>query len=149
MDIRFKGLETQTEWQWVHSRCSPKYMEDTRGIVAYDAEDMDIKAVCVFDSWTENSVQMHMAIDNPFVLRHGLLEEVAEYVYNQSGRDIILAVVPDTNKKALKLDTHIGMTLVHTVKDGYKRGVDYHLLELRRENCRWFKEKTEKVAANG
>lgn len=149
MDVRFRGLQTEEDWRWVNSRTNAIWTATTTGIVAFDAETFQVAAMCVFDSWTANSVQMHMAIDKPMVLRHGLLEEVSEYVYVTSKRNIILAPVPADNKKALKLNSHIGMTTICVIKDGYEVGTDINILELRKEDCKWWKDEMMEFEQHG
>jgi len=142
MDIVFAAMKNSDEWNWMFKRAEPILTVKSKGIVVRDmSTDLnDIVAMAVFDNWTETSVQMHMAIDKVMVLRHGFLEEIAKYVYTQAKRDIILACVPSDNTKALRLNKKIGMTAVHTIKEGFKKGVDYVLLELRKEDCRWLHE---------
>lgn len=141
MDVVFKPITSDQEWAWIAERANPVLTSDTKGIVAYDMDTEDIVAMVSFDNWTYNSVQLHLAIEKPMILRHGMLEEIADYVYTQAERDIILAVIPANNEKSLKLVKNIGLEAVYTVQDGYAKGVDYILLELRKENCRWLKDK--------
>tara|TARA_R110000772_G_scaffold33324_10_gene81222 strand:+ start:2222 stop:2674 length:453 start_codon:yes stop_codon:yes gene_type:complete len=148
MDINYRAISSEDDWKWLYDRAKPVLTPNTTGIVCFDRVKMQIVAMCAFDNWTETSVQMHMAIDNPMILRHGLLEEISQYVYRDAGRDIILATVPADNEKALKLNTHIGMSVVHTIKDGFKRGVDYHLLELRKADCKWWKPEMMELKEN-
>ena len=49
------------------------------------------------------------------------------------------ATIPSDNAKSLKLSSHIGLDVVHTIKDGFNKGVDYILMEMRKENCKWLK----------
>lgn len=140
MIIHYRNIQSDDDWNWIKTRANPILTEGTTGIIAVDTEVNEIVAMAAFDNWTENSVQMHMAIDRPTILRHGFLEEIGNYVYNTCEKGIILATVPANNPKAVKLDTHIGMDVVYRVKDGFKKGVDYLLLELRKENCRWIKQ---------
>lgn len=140
MNIKFRKIACDDDWKWIFDRASPLLTPTTTGIVAYDEDTGDIKGMAAFDNWTETSVQAHLAIDSPMVLRHGLIQEMAEYVFNTAGREIILSTVPASNKKSVKIVTHIGMSMVHSIKDGFKLGVDYLLFELRKEDCRWLKK---------
>lgn len=104
-----------------------------------------IQAIAVFDSFTKNACNVHLAIDNPRVIKYGFLSEIARYLFVQRDRTRIFGLVPSTNRKALKLDTHIGFTEVTRIPNALAEGIDYVVLELRREDCRWL-DQERKVA---
>lgn len=114
----------------------PILMQDTKGIIAVDDEGIP-QAICVLDSWSFNSCQIHIWIENAFVLKHGFAEEVFRYVFLECGRNLIIGVTPADNDKALKFIKHIGFEEIHRIQDGYKEGVDYVITQIRRENCRY------------
>lgn len=114
----------------------PIVMEDTKGIIAVDDEGIP-QAICVLDSWSFNSCQIHIWIENAFVLKHGFAEQVFKYVFDTCNRNLIIGVTPADNDKALKFIQHIGFEEIHRIRDGYKEGVDYVVTEIRRENCRY------------
>jgi RimJ/RimL family protein N-acetyltransferase len=116
--------------------------------VAYD-EDGVIQAIAVFDSFTVDACSVHFAIDNPFVIRHGFLHEIARHLFIDCGRERIFGLVPSDNEKALKLDQHIGMEPVARIPDAMKRGVDYVVMRMNKEDCRWLPKVELKEAANG
>jgi hypothetical protein len=130
---------TTDHWKWLHKRCHPIMCADTIGITAIDHKS-NIMAVAAMDSWAPNSCQLHWAIDNKMVLRHGFIEELCEFVFNTRGRSMIIGLVPSDNHLALKLNQHIGMTEVGRVKDGYKIGSDLVIMQLHRDTCRWLTE---------
>lgn len=123
-------------WNWSAKRANPIWCADTTGFYVR-GKDGEIAACVIFDSWSHNSVNIHMSIDNPMVLRHGLLDEIARFVYTEAGRGVIIGLVPGDNAKALKLNKHIGLKEVHRIRDGYKVGVDMVIMELRKEDCRY------------
>jgi len=87
----------------------PRVCADTTGIVAID-EVEGLVAVCIFDSWSYNSCQIHIYIKNPFVLKHGFAEEVFGFVFSpESGREIVIGVTPADNDRALKFIKGIGL----------------------------------------
>ena len=114
----------------------PNICSDTKGIIALDDDGMP-QAICVLDSWSFNSCQIHIWIENAFVLKHGFAEAVFNYVFNDCGRNIIIGVTPSDNEKALRFIKHIGFEEVSRIKDGYMVGVDYVVTEIRKENCRY------------
>ena len=112
---------------------------DTVGIVAYDEVSRETVAVFICQDWTPTSVQVHQAILNPLVLRHGFLEECASYVFTQAGRKKLYGLVPENNKKALKLNHKLGFRELIRLEDACDEGVDYVLMELKREDCPYWK----------
>ena len=103
-----------------------------KGIVAMS--DKGIQGMLVFDTWTENSCQVHIAIDSPMSLRAGLVEEGFRYVFEDTGRDILYGITPANNEKALKFNERVGFIEVFRLKDAHERGVDLIIQEVRREN---------------
>ena len=132
--IHFIPLE-QHHWLMIPDDARPRHCEDTRGIVAIN-ERGDMQACCVLDTWTENACQIHIYIKNPFVLKHGFQQEVFNFVFG-SGRELIVGVTPSDNLKALKFIEHMGFKHVATIPDGYSKGVDFVITQLRKENCAW------------
>ncbi len=127
------------QWQWFHERDPIVMTSDTKGVAAY--RDGNLVAVVALDHWTPNSVQIHIAVDDPLVFRYRFAEEVFEYAYNAGEkRDIIIGNTPSNNPKALKFNRHMGLTEVYRLKDVCGPGIDLVIQEMRRENCRWLKE---------
>ena len=62
-------------WQWVAGKTLAAFTDRTKGIVALRGEQ-PIAAVA-FDGWSYTGVMAHIVIEDPFVLRHGFLEEVS------------------------------------------------------------------------
>ncbi len=137
--IRFYPLQIKRDWPMLTKHLPVLLCEDTQGIIAINGRGACVGA-CVMDSWSNTSVQVHIWIGNPMAIRHGFLHEIAEHVYVTCKRDVMIGIVPGDNAKALKFDKHIGFEEVARIKDGFNRGVDYVILEMRRENCRWLKE---------
>ena len=148
MTIKFRALLSKEEWAWGKQRARPIRCEDSQGLVAYD-ENGVIQAIAVFDSFTVDACSVHFAIDNPFVIRHGFLHEIARHLFINCGRERIFGLVPSDNQKALKLDQHIGMVPVARIPDAMKRGVDYVVLCMKKEDCRWLLPEHLKEVANG
>ena len=124
------------EWAWFKERTSVIMCEDSKGIVARN-EDGIIQAICVADSFSVDACSVHFAIANPFVIRHGFLTAIADWLFGQCGRSRIFGLVPSNNKKALKLDKHIGFEEVAVIPKVLAENVDYVVLCMTREQCRW------------
>ena len=128
----------QTHWEQIPEDARPRYCEDTRGVIAVN-DNGEMQAACILDTWTKNACQIHIYIKNPFVLKHGFQQEVFNFVFS-SGRELIVGVTPSDNAKALKFIRHMGFTDVTTIPDGYEKGVDFIITQLRKENCAWIGE---------
>lgn len=137
--MNFYPLVIERDWPHLAPIMQIKLCEDTKGILAVNDEGKVVAAV-VFDSWSNTSVQAHIWIENVFAIRHGLLREAARYAFEEAGCLVMIGVVPGNNAKALKFDKHIGFTEVARIKDGFDVGVDYHILEMRKEDCPWLRE---------
>jgi hypothetical protein len=145
--IKFKKLDHPHEWMWVKQRAHPMPVEDTEGIVAYEDTTGKIAGVVVMDSWTPSGCQAHFAIDNPVCIRRGLFNMVAEYVYDIRGRKYIFGLVPADNERAYKFDLKMGFKEVARVPEGYNVGVDYIVVRMSRDECKWAPKALKERAA--
>lgn len=148
MDIQYRAFYGPADWGWVIQRERIRRVEDTRGIMAIDmskGENGETVAAIIFDSFTDNSVQAHIIVDKPMVLRHGFLEEGFRYIFETCDFEVIYGIVKSDNKKAQKLDTHIGFKEVYRMKDGFSKGIDLIFYEIRRDECRFYKPVKEAV----
>lgn len=134
MKIEASTLE---DINWIRKELKIARIDDIRGISA-TSNSGELYGVCAMDSWTEGSVQVHIAIKNPICLRnYDFIKESFNYIFNVGGRLTALGFVSSENKKALIFDKKIGFQEIARIKDGVKSGVDTVILELRRENCKW------------
>jgi len=129
------GPLLEHHWPIIMRELPLALQQDTRGVIALNAETDELLAAVVCEDWTITSVQCHILICNRAALRAGFINEVANYVFTTGGRLSMYGMVPADNDKALRLNKHIGFTEVVRLKDAYDIGIDYVLMELRRENC--------------
>ena len=134
MDIEFRQF-TRDNWEWINQQVGIKWCEDTDGIMAYDLDTETYVGACIMDNWTENSVQCHFMLTSPLVLRHGFLELCFDFMFNMQGVCRIYGLVPANNEKAVKFNTRIGFTEKARMEEAFTKGVDYLLMELKKENC--------------
>ena len=135
--IQFKPMNTAEEWQFIESRAHAIMMADSMGVVAYDDDSKTIQAVCVADTFTRDACSLHVAIDNPMVLRHGFIQHVFNHLYHNCGRERIFGVVPSSNTRALKFDFHIGFREVARIGDAIAEGIDSVIVRMDKKDCRW------------
>ena len=133
----FYRAMTDNDWEWLRSRALTIRCEDTQGIVAYEAKTGKILAMCAIDSFTQNSCSTHMAIDDPTVLRHGFLQELARHIFITCGRSNVIGLVPSTNKRAIRFNKHIGFREIARIPDAIADGIDYVVMQMTRDECKW------------
>lgn len=132
--VKIRPLES-CDWPWVQSQARPILCEDTQGVVAVRGDRL--VAAAVFDSWSPNSCLAHIAMEDPMVLRWGLLKWAFRLVFVYNNRNLVTGLTPADNEKALRFNKHIGFREVYRVPEGYKPGVDYVLQEMTKAECRW------------
>ena len=92
-----------------------------------------------FDGQTRTSVAIHVAVDDPLVLR-SLIRPAFGYAFYELGKVIALAQVLSTNARSLKLVKGLGFREVCRGKDWVDHGVDMVIHEMKRGECRWLRE---------
>ena len=142
--IQFTPFTFNAHGKWIKNTIQCVFCDDTNGIVAL--RDGKPVAACICDNWTDTSVNVHFVIEDKMVLRHGLFEEFAYWVYITCGRDLMIGNVAADNVKALKLDKHIGFQELARIPDAYKQGVDVVLLTLHRKDCKYLPEELREAA---
>lgn len=100
----------------------------------------------IADTFTPNTATVHIAVIDPMCLRHRLLEEAAEWLFITCGRKRLIGVVKSDNKKAIRLNKHIGYETLYTIPDGFADGVDLVIMSLKREHCKYL-PKEQRLAA--
>jgi hypothetical protein len=140
--MRFASMVSGHEWSWMKDRAHQIACEDSQGLVAYDKEGK-ILACAVTDSFTVDSCNAHIAIDNPLVIRAGFIDAICEYAFGTRDKKRIFVLVASTNAKALRFVMHLGFREITRVPDAIKDGVDYVILRMDRTGCRWFTELKE------
>jgi hypothetical protein len=123
------------ELLWLELRTGCVLTRNATGIAAIDKAGL-VRGVVAYDEWTPGSVQAHMAVDAPIVWR-SLLGPAFAYPFVQSNREKLLGVIRSDNAKSLAMVKALGFKEAHRVVDGWERGVDLVLFEMRRETCRW------------
>ena len=140
MDVQYRKFSGVHDWGWVNTQVPIQRVEDTGGIVAVDLDINETVGACIMDNWTNNSVQCHFMISHPMLLKHGFLQLCFDYMFNECGVKYVYGLVPSNNEKALKLNKHMGFTVKTVMEEAFEDGVDYILMELKHENCKYLEE---------
>lgn len=130
-------------YPWIAERASLSLTREFRAIEAVDEDG--ILAMVGYDGWLPNCCSMHVAVERPFPARR-FLRQAFGIPFLESGRDIVVGWVLGTNRKALDLDRRLGFRETHRIRDGWEKGVDLVLFEMRRHECRWIQERQRRAA---
>ncbi len=138
-------VATADHYPWI---CERARLVITPGFQALEAvrETGEIVGMVAYDGYRPNSVCMHVALDHPSAARH-LIIPAFRAAFVDLGRGIVYGQVLSNNPRALDLDLHLGFREVARLKDAWEPGIDIHVLEMRREECRWLTEKPLRRAA--
>jgi hypothetical protein len=110
-----------------------------RGIVQLN-DYMEIVAAVGYDSWTPNSVQMHIWIPRPAEMTRLFIQEGFRYPFD-SGKGLVIGLTPGNNAAALNFNKRVGFREVYRMKDAWEVGVDVVVQEMRKDECRWLRRK--------
>lgn len=121
---------------WLAERANLAITPQLRCLEAMDEESGSILAMVGYDGWMPNCCQMHVAVDRPFAAKR-FLRAAFGIPFIETGRDLVVGWVLGTNQKAIDLDRRLGFRETYRVHDGWMRGVDLVLFEMRKNECRW------------
>jgi|TARA_R110000824_G_scaffold46077_3_gene132840 hypothetical protein len=146
MDVEFVPTDAR-HMRFLPEGATPRWCEDTRGITALDPKKGPL-GICLMDTWTTNSVQIHIWIGNPMIIKRGFLNEIFGFIFGKdSGRKMVMGITPSDNKKALKFIAHVGMKEIHRVPDGFSDGIDAVITLMKKDDCRWIEHEQKRESA--
>jgi hypothetical protein len=123
--------------------------ENMNGIVAYNRDNCETLAVLVAQEWTYTCCYVHQVILKTFVIRHGWFEETAKWLFSQANRLKLYALVPSDNDRAAKLNAKLGFKELIRLEQAYDVDEDFILMELKREECPYWKQPEMAEVVNG
>lgn len=123
---------------WLENRTGAVLSREAKGIEAVDATGK-VRGQIAYDNWTLNAVQAHMAVDTPIVWR-SLRRPAFQYPFEQCDKGVLLGIIPSHNVKSVQTTRALGFRESHRVRDGWAKGDDLIVFEMRREDCRWIGE---------
>ena len=97
----------------------------------------EILAGFVFNNYNTSNATCHIAVKKPGKYLKQLLMHGYRYAFVMCGLKRLTGLVESTNKKALKLDYHIGFEHEFTMKQAGRNGADIEVLVLWPENFRY------------
>jgi hypothetical protein len=129
---------TVDERTWLATRLGFCLTPDARGVAAVD-DIGAIRAMVVFDQWTDNAAEAHMCSEDPRAV-WPLMRAALGYFFTTTGRSVLLGRVRASNTKALAFDARVGFRETCRIRDGFAVGDDMVILEMHRDDCRWLRE---------
>lgn len=124
---------------WLYAKCGLSPLADMQAIEAVDGKGR-ILGMVGFCDWKPNSVQLHFALAAPTAIR-SLAPVASQLVFERFGRNVALATVSENNRKSARLVEWLGFREFFRIPEGWGRGVDLLLFEMRREGCRFLSRK--------
>ncbi len=104
-------------------------------------EEESLGACVLYDYWTLNSTQVHVYARSLKALFNAeSLREIFRYPFVLGNRSVLVAVTPADQKGSLAVSSWLGFREKYRIKDGWARGIDMVLKELRREDCRFLQQ---------
>ena len=125
------------DFAWLVERTQCGVTDGFRAIKAERA-DGSIAGMVGYDSWTENAVSAHIALDTPVALK-ALLPAIFEYPFLECGKGVLLATIPESNRASWSLCLHLGFDVVARVPDGWDVGDGLVMLQMRAESCKYLR----------
>lgn len=126
------------ELELIASRLPIAIDSETRGVLYED--NRGLGAMVIYDSWTNTACQVHIYSNGPDRLfRPDFIREVFWYPFIQCGKSLLYSVTPADSEASLALSKYLGFREMYRQKDGWDKGIDMVLKELRREDCRWLR----------
>ena len=119
--------------RWLVERAEIAWTPGLSAIEAVDAQGR-IHGMVGFDGVMPNAVSMHIALDNAAALR-SLLKPAFRVVFNVYGMGVARAMVRGSNARSLDLVAHAGFKFAYRSVDGWAKGEDLLLFEMRRDEC--------------
>jgi hypothetical protein len=148
MEVTFVPTERH-HIKYIPKDALPRECADSRGITALNPKTGPL-GICLFDTWTANSCQIHIWIDNPVIIKYGFLTEIFDFVFSEeSGRKLVVGFTPSDNPKALKFIKHVGLEEITRIPNVYGDGIDAVLTTLTKQDCRWITPETPRLSLVG
>lgn len=105
----------------------------------------EIDWVVGYDGFVGKVCQMHVVKTAHKPVPRKLLWAAFDYPFNRAGIEMILGVVNSNNSYAMNFDKHLGFKELNRLPGMHDDGGDLVLFGMKKEECRWLKEKKYEV----
>ena len=127
-------IRATRDLSWLTKQTGVGFTPDARGIE--EVRGGKTVGIVGFDHWGHVSAHIHVATRSAVGCRE-LAREVFRYAFGPGGREVLIAIVAASNHACLRLVTFFGFKQKHIIRDGWAKGVDFILFEMRKTDCRW------------
>lgn len=114
---------------------------DDLRFIAHANADNQIDAVVAYNGFNHRVCSMHVCGDGGHWIDRQMLRVCFDYAFNHCNCVAVYGQVAANNEKALRLDKHLGFREVFRLQDAVSDGVDLVILEMRRDQCRWLRDR--------
>ncbi|TDW63092.1 hypothetical protein EDF57_10647 [Novosphingobium sp. PhB55] len=121
---------------WAQAVIGCRFFPDAQAIGWGD--ERRLRAVLVYDCWTEADVHIHLASDGTgrFGSR-SFLAAAYHFPFVTAGKRRLTGLVPASNAAALRLNLHMGFVREGVMRRAGDDGEDIIILGMLREECRF------------
>lgn len=132
------------ELPWLETRANWAFTRFARALAAVDSSGR-LRGMVAFDNRTPNACHVHMAAETPIAWRR-LVPACFEVLFVRLGLGVLIGEVPSCNTSSLRMTRTLGFRETHRVRDGWEKGVDIVVHELRRDDiperaAAWLRQK--------
>lgn len=131
-----RGQPRELLFNWLSERIGLEWSDNFTAIGRF--KDGKLVGVVGFTGFNGASCAMHMAGDEPRWASATLIRESFRYAFDVIGCQVVFAIVPSGNARALAIDLKLGFEEVANISGAHPDG-SLHILVMRRENCRWLR----------
>jgi RimJ/RimL family protein N-acetyltransferase len=129
---------------WFAERAGLAWSPGFQAIEAVDGKGR-VRGMVGYDGWRPSAVCVHIALDDRLALKY-LLRPAFRIPFLGWGANTLIGTVKSNNAAALELDLNLGFKEIGRVSDGWDFGVDMVILAMRRDECRWLKDRPARAA---
>lgn len=130
--VAYKIIDKELE------RCQD-WLGDRTGTIGYDViqaigleKNGELVAVTGYTNFTDKSCQVHFCIDKGVYPTKEYLWFVHYYPFVQAGVNVMLAIMPQTNDRIIRLAQHLGFTLKCWLDEA-----ELMVYAMTKNNCKW------------
>ncbi len=131
----FIPMKLPAHWEWIMLRTKVRPTAAAKGVVAID-KNGDVAAAVLFDDWTQTSGAIHIAIENPMVIRRGFLDACTYYFYRVCGKLQMIGTIPADNARSIQFAKRLGFEEQCRIPDGWDHKIDLVILTMREAQYR-------------
>lgn len=123
-------------WEFLEKRINLPWSTDFQAIGR--VVDGELIGVVGYNMFTGSSCQIHMAGTRKGWITRRYLHAAFKYPFVDLDYKMVIGLVPSGNTEALDIDKRIGFTELIYIDGAHPDG-GTHLLQMKREDCRWLK----------